>query len=618
MTWINCTDSEVSTFLLALAEESSRTFSLDTAPSVPSKSTPTVSRCSCSARPMASSPGSPSLATSASSTDAPGADSSTSLQEDFPVRISPLLARAQAFLVLAQAYGQNSPVCLGRYDPASRSWKMSQLCLLEDSPASLETLPRWGWTHAGAVWGLTTSARPTSGNGSGYWLPTPSATPYGSNQGGAAGRTGPVRPSLETMAQRQMWPTPNVPNGGRSMKQEDVERKGQTLTGKHQVDLGSAVKYWPTPTVSDGTGAGQAPQKQGGLNLRTAVLRAQGDLFTDTANDITSASTPTIVTTPTLVGSPGTTSTPPTWATPNARDWKSGQSNQKMMERNSRPLNEQVVWASPTAHGNTNRKGASPTSGDGLQTQVGGSLNPEFVEYLMGWPKGWTDLVNERTRQDASHSSRPRTVLPCLYSATHEEAVQWSHGRYGLLSAPEILQSLLYGPGAEERNTHAGRRPNSHTQIQKKLLRILRRYRRALRASQRQQLAAQRSLQFRDAVQLLSYVLASCSGRSWQEDSPGALQRVRETLCQTWLVQYPSDSMEEVWRSLSDEEAEWTLLASGTSPWIAEWPDVPRVAREVAQRTQRLKALGNGQVPLCAAVAWQILTADKGEFPDAS
>jgi DNA (cytosine-5)-methyltransferase 1 len=33
-------------------------------------------------------------------------------------------------------------------------------------------------------------------------LPTPSASSYGTNQGGAAGRTGPVRESLETMARR--------------------------------------------------------------------------------------------------------------------------------------------------------------------------------------------------------------------------------------------------------------------------------------------------------------------------------------------------------------------------------------------------------------------------------
>jgi hypothetical protein len=52
------------------------------------------------------------------------------------------------------------------------------------------------------------------------------------------------------------------------------------------------------------------------------------------------------------------------WATPTARDWKSGKASQATMERNSRPLSE----------------------------QVGGSLNPPWVEWLMGWPIGWTDL----------------------------------------------------------------------------------------------------------------------------------------------------------------------------------------------------------------------------------
>jgi hypothetical protein len=27
-----------------------------------------------------------------------------------------------------------------------------------------------------------------------------------------------------------------------------------------------------------------------------------------------------------------------------------------------------------------------------LAAQVGGPLNPEWVEWLMGWPLGWTDL----------------------------------------------------------------------------------------------------------------------------------------------------------------------------------------------------------------------------------
>ena len=85
---------------------------------------------------------------------------------------------------------------------------------------------------------------------------------------------------------------------------------------------------------------------------------------------------------------------------------------------------ESGLWPTPTVCGNYNRKGASKTSGDGLATavkkwptptahdakdtgaapsegarntpglpyQAGGKLNPQWVEWLMGWPIGWTDL----------------------------------------------------------------------------------------------------------------------------------------------------------------------------------------------------------------------------------
>ena len=41
--------------------------------------------------------------------------------------------------------------------------------------------------------------------------------------------------------------------------------------------------------------------------------------------------------------------------------------------------------------------------------------------------------------------------------------------------------------------------------------------------------------------------------------------------------------------------------------WWKVEPDVGRVADGVAARVDRLKAIGNGQVPLCAATAWRIL-----------
>jgi hypothetical protein len=56
-----------------------------------------------------------------------------------------------------------------------------------------------------------------------------------------------------------------------------------------------------------------------------------------------------------------------------------------------------------------------------------------------------------------------------------------------------------------------------------------------------------------------------------------------------------------------DDEPE-LAPAIGTDWWATE-PDVGRVAHGVAARVDRLKAIGNGQVPACAAEAWRILSA---------
>lgn len=45
----------------------------------------------------------------------------------------------------------------------------------------------------------------------------------------------------------------------------------------------------------------------------------------------------------------------------------------------------------------------------------------------------------------------------------------------------------------------------------------------------------------------------------------------------------------------------------GRREWWQAEPDLGRVADGVAARMDRLKAIGNGQVPLCAATAWRIL-----------
>jgi hypothetical protein len=48
-------------------------------------------------------------------------------------------------------------------------------------------------------------------------------------------------------------------------------------------------------------------------------------------------------------------------------------------------------FQTPTVCGNYNSNGSSAKSGEGL-APVGGKLNPTWVEWLMGWPLGWTGL----------------------------------------------------------------------------------------------------------------------------------------------------------------------------------------------------------------------------------
>jgi hypothetical protein len=128
------------------------------------------------------------------------------------------------------------------------------------------------------------------------------------------------------------------------------------------------------------------------------------------------------------------------WATPQHRDFRSGQASRWDDPRRTRNLNDQVAkWPTPTSSvGGANHNSPSvvsgkrfamnlagavqsfptPTrrdykSGTGAQDRpghspplsnvIGGTLNPTWVEWLMGWPLGWTDL--KPLEMDKSHSA---------------------------------------------------------------------------------------------------------------------------------------------------------------------------------------------------------------------
>jgi hypothetical protein len=83
------------------------------------------------------------------------------------------------------------------------------------------------------------------------------------------------------------------------------------------------------------------------------------------------------------------------WPTPTSRDWKDG-SAQACANVPANALLGRVVhqWATPRTADSKGQGMARDRADkpDNLAAQIGGSLNPTWVEWLMGFPLGWTDL----------------------------------------------------------------------------------------------------------------------------------------------------------------------------------------------------------------------------------
>lgn len=114
------------------------------------------------------------------------------------------------------------------------------------------TLPRSGMCVNGRLFALAISERPISEIASGL-LPTPSAATYGTNQGGGAGRVGPIRPSLETMARQGLLPTPTAGDAKASGSRNTATSKahpGVSLSDYVRQDGGTG-RLLPTPGFND-------------------------------------------------------------------------------------------------------------------------------------------------------------------------------------------------------------------------------------------------------------------------------------------------------------------------------------------------------------------------------
>jgi len=285
---------------------------------------------------------------------------STSSAAASPAKTSVPPEEEQGWPEPARVFGPSSPGSFASFDPAMSSWRTSP----PSSPGRgrggtgrrsaefSETWPKLGMTRSGRAYPLESSGHRTCESGSGSW-----PTPHGMPKRGQRRRPGPSGNELGRAvlkAERESFPTPtetDARKGYASAPGPENRRGRQTLSGAVQSRL------WPTPKASpSGPDFARAERRgSGGDDLATAVAREE------------------------------------LWPTPNAADGKGGRiSPDETILSGQRPSGAKAQRTLREAVRRQDLHGGSPPP-------RAGALNPTWVEWLMGFPLGWTALPPSAT-----------------------------------------------------------------------------------------------------------------------------------------------------------------------------------------------------------------------------
>jgi hypothetical protein len=256
--------------------------SSDGPPSWAARLTRTAARCCSKDNSTVTSTGSPSGMTSEPSTADHGKGQLTLCLEASPAKTSVRRVKVKDLPAGVLASGSRCSVSLARFGLVMSSRKTVRTSVSADSAPSSKDLSAWGMTFDGECWELGTRVHLTDATECGSSLPTPSANRYGNNRGGKAGRSGPVRHSLESMARHRTWPTPTAGDAKSSGSRNTANSKahpGVSLTDAVRGDGGTG-RLWPTPTAQDAKNtAGISQMKRNTLPLNVEVkARGQAEL----------------------------------------------------------------------------------------------------------------------------------------------------------------------------------------------------------------------------------------------------------------------------------------------------------------------------------------------------
>jgi hypothetical protein len=169
---VNCTNSELSTFLQGLEAGYLPIYSSDTTQCALSRSNPIASKSYQHGKKTVTFHGFPSLMMCKHSTASHGEDSLMLLPADSLARTSAQQEKAQDLVENVVGYGAKCGESLAKYDPNTFSWRTHQCSLFEELTECLATFPRWGMMRNGELFQRQIVELPMSGKEYGF-LPTP-------------------------------------------------------------------------------------------------------------------------------------------------------------------------------------------------------------------------------------------------------------------------------------------------------------------------------------------------------------------------------------------------------------------------------------------------------------
>lgn len=164
---------------------------------------------------------------------------STSFTAASRARTSVLRELAKVWVVSDRVYSLRSSALSKKQIQLSSSLKTSLRSGQEELLVFVSSWPASGMISGGQLFQPKALEPNTSETDGSSLLPTPTASDYGSCVGGAAGRSGKARPSLGTMARKNLWPTPKASEASRGDCPGERRRRSPCLTTEVNISQGT-------------------------------------------------------------------------------------------------------------------------------------------------------------------------------------------------------------------------------------------------------------------------------------------------------------------------------------------------------------------------------------------